>query len=124
MNLRKKRIAIRERPKLPLWPYRELTLGLQRWEDTSKHLESVSVVARMETLRDDAPKASRGHPHGLAPLASEITGRVTSPGMQVSGVRNSDPRSRLTGPRASHFGPCPQHHTGAPGDSNWRRPSC
>ena len=124
MNLRKKRIVIRERPKLPLWPYRELTLGLQRWEDPSKHLESVSAVARMETLRDNAPKASRGHPHGLAPLASEITGRVTSPGMEVSGVRNSDPRSRLTGPRASRFGPCRQHHTGAPGDSNWRRPSC
>ena len=67
MNLRKKRIAIRERPKLSLWPYRELTLGLQTWEDTSKNLESVSVVARVETLRDNAPKASRGHPHGLAP---------------------------------------------------------
>ena len=62
MNLRKKRIAIRERPKFSLWPYRELTLRLQRWEDTSKNLESVSVVARMETIRDNAPKASRGHP--------------------------------------------------------------
>ena len=50
------------------------------WEDTSRNLASVFVVARMDTLRDNAPKASRGHHQGPAPLAREITGRVISPG--------------------------------------------
>ena len=62
-----------------MWPYRELTLRLQRWEDKSQTLESVSVVARMDTLRHNAHKASRGHHRGLAPLAKEITGRITVP---------------------------------------------
>ena len=55
---------------------RELTLGLQRWEDKSKSLEPVSTVARTNTLRDNAPKESRGHHQGLAPLAKQITART------------------------------------------------
>ena len=56
-------------------------MALQRWEDKSRNLASVFVVARMDTLRDNAPKASRGHHQGLAPLAREITGRLISPRM-------------------------------------------
>ena len=46
----------------------------------------------MDTLRHNAPKASRGHHHGLAPLAKEITGRVTVP-------RNVDFRAQKLRPK-------------------------
>ena len=50
-------------------------------------------MERMDTLRDNAPSASRGHYRGLASLAKEITGRVTVP--RDVGFRSQKLRPRI-----------------------------
>ena len=58
-----------------------------------KNLEPLSVMERTDTLRDNAPSASRGHYRGLAPLAKEITRRVTVP--RDVGFRSQKLRPRI-----------------------------
>ena len=68
---------IRKRLKLLLWPYRELTIELQKQEDKSLYPVPISSVARRDTSRENAPRLRYQHLSHV-PFVEVISGGETS----------------------------------------------